>query len=64
MACANLEPTYPIPLSEGTLPIAYWLHRDDQGAEMAKMRLLAMSVAGVRCEQLLDIEPVQSFNEL
>jgi hypothetical protein len=51
MALANLVPTIRLP-SDGALFIAWWLHRDDQSAELAEMRLLAMSVEGVACEQL------------
>lgn len=52
MAFANLVPTSRILPSDGSHLIAWWLHRDDQRAELAPMRLLAMSVAGVPCEQL------------
>ncbi|VVP61878.1 hypothetical protein PS870_06468 [Pseudomonas fluorescens] len=59
MALTNLVPTSHILPSDGTLFIAWWLHRDDQRAELAQMRLLAMSVAGVACEQLPDTDIAQ-----
>ncbi|AVB27959.1 M50 family metallopeptidase [Pseudomonas syringae pv. syringae] len=59
IALANLVPTSRILPSDGTLLIAWWMHRDDQRAELAHMRLLAMSVAGVPCEQLPDADIAQ-----
>ncbi|PHX34478.1 hypothetical protein AO354_29415 [Pseudomonas syringae pv. syringae] len=52
IALANLVPTSRILPSDGTLLIAWWMHRDDQRAELAHMRLLAMSVAGVMSYRL------------
>jgi len=59
MALTNLVPTSRILHSDGMLLIAWWLHRDDQRAELAEVRLLAMSVAGVACEQLPDTDIAQ-----
>ena len=59
MALANLVPTSRILPSDGSHLIAWWLHRDDQRAELAPMRVLAMSVAGVPCEQLPDADITQ-----
>lgn len=59
MALANLVPTSRILHSDGMLLIAWWLHRDDQRAELAEVRLLAMSVAGVTCEQLPETDIAQ-----
>ncbi|KTB78862.1 M50 family metallopeptidase [Pseudomonas syringae] len=59
MALANLMPTSRILPSDGSLLIAWWLHRDDQRAELSPMRVLAMSVAGVPCEQMPDADIAQ-----
>ncbi|MBX8573660.1 M50 family metallopeptidase [Pseudomonas cichorii] len=59
MGLANLVPTSRILPSDGRLLITWWQHRDDKRADLAQTRLLAMSVAGVACEQLPDSDIAQ-----
>lgn len=59
MAFANLVPTSRILPSDAALFIAWWMNRDDERAELAQMRLLVMSVAGVASEQLPDTDIAQ-----
>lgn len=52
MGLGNLLPACRVSPSDGMVLLAWCLHRDDQRAELAQARLLALSVAGVASSQL------------